>query len=197
VALTGAATNAAITAADGSYSFNGLPNGSYTVTPVKNGYRFIPTSGSITVNNANILGVSFGSAITSLARWYDQGDGTIYDATTDLFWLQNAFCNTAAFNWGNAQTWAAGLKHGDCGLSDNSAAGDWRVPTKDELIVLTTGMERVSTGTPRLFSNVQSFYWSSSTYNTYVSWAVSLSDGHVFSELKNYTYVVLPVRAGK
>jgi hypothetical protein len=64
VTLSGAAT--ATTTADGSrnYSFKGLANGSYAVTPNHSGYSFNPTSQTVTINNANVTGVNFtGTAV--------------------------------------------------------------------------------------------------------------------------------------
>ena len=46
----------------GSYSFTGLPNGSYTVTPTKSGYNFTPTSQSVSVNNTNVTNLNFTAA---------------------------------------------------------------------------------------------------------------------------------------
>ena len=62
VALTG--TSSASTAADasGNYTFSGLANGSYTVTPSKTGFTFTPASRSVTVNNGNVTVVNFTSA---------------------------------------------------------------------------------------------------------------------------------------
>jgi hypothetical protein len=59
LALTGTAT--ANTTADGSgnYSFGNLANGTYTVTPSKNGYTFSPLSLQVTVNGADATGVNF------------------------------------------------------------------------------------------------------------------------------------------
>jgi hypothetical protein len=53
VELTGA-TSASATANDaGVYSFTGLTNGSYTITPTRQGYVMTPTSQAVTVNGAN------------------------------------------------------------------------------------------------------------------------------------------------
>jgi hypothetical protein len=52
--------------ASGAYSFTGLANGSYTVTPSKTGFVYTPTSQSVTVNGANVSGVNF----TSVAQTY-------------------------------------------------------------------------------------------------------------------------------
>ena len=59
VALAGASS--ATTTADGNanYSFTGLANGSYTVTPTKSGTSFSPSNQPVTINGANQGGVSF------------------------------------------------------------------------------------------------------------------------------------------
>jgi hypothetical protein len=43
ISLTGAATKNMTTIAGGSYSFTGLANGYYTVTPSKTSYTFTPS----------------------------------------------------------------------------------------------------------------------------------------------------------
>lgn len=45
--------------ATGTYSFTGLPNGVYTITPSRLNYSFSPASLSATVNNANVTGINF------------------------------------------------------------------------------------------------------------------------------------------
>ena len=59
VTLSGAASAVATTNSLGNYSFTGLTNGSYIVTPSKAGLTFAPVSSSLTVNNGNIGGVNF------------------------------------------------------------------------------------------------------------------------------------------
>jgi hypothetical protein len=63
--LTGPTGATATTDASGNYSFPGLPNGTYTVTPNKSGLAFTPTSLSETVNGANQAGVNFAAAAGS------------------------------------------------------------------------------------------------------------------------------------
>jgi hypothetical protein len=43
----------------GSYTFRGLINGTYTVTPSKAGYTFSPTSTKVEISGANVTGVNF------------------------------------------------------------------------------------------------------------------------------------------
>jgi hypothetical protein len=69
VTLSGTSTATVTADASGNYSFNGLNNGSYTVTPSKSGYSFTPPSAPVTVSGANVSGVNFASpALLALDR---------------------------------------------------------------------------------------------------------------------------------
>ena len=57
VTLTGGST--ATTNASGVYTFTGVPNGTYTLTPALSGYSFTPTTTSVTVSSANATGKNF------------------------------------------------------------------------------------------------------------------------------------------
>lgn len=52
--LTGAATKNMTTVAGGSYSFTGLANGTYTVTPSRTSYTFTPTFATVIVYGGNM-----------------------------------------------------------------------------------------------------------------------------------------------
>ena len=60
VTLSGA-ESATVTAADssGNYTFNGLANGAYTVTPSKSGFTLSPTSQAATISGASPTAVNF------------------------------------------------------------------------------------------------------------------------------------------
>lgn len=62
VTLAGAATGTATTDASGNYVFAGLANGTYTLTPSKQGYTFSPANQSVTVNGADATAQSFAAA---------------------------------------------------------------------------------------------------------------------------------------
>jgi len=62
VTLGGASTASATTDTSGNYSFTGLSNGGYTVTPSKAGFTFTPTSQPATINNANVSPLNFTSS---------------------------------------------------------------------------------------------------------------------------------------
>jgi hypothetical protein len=57
--LSGAATATTSTDNNGNYSFTGLANGSYTITPSKSGYKFSPKSKTVKVNNKSVTNVNF------------------------------------------------------------------------------------------------------------------------------------------
>ena len=59
VSLTGAATKTATADGSGNYSFTGLLDGSYTVTPTKSGYTMSPASQPVSVSGANVANVNF------------------------------------------------------------------------------------------------------------------------------------------
>jgi len=62
------------------------------------------------------------------SRLVDCGNGTVKDNETGLFWLKNADC-FGTRDWATANIKAAELGHGQCGLTDGSLPGDWRLPT--------------------------------------------------------------------
>jgi hypothetical protein len=116
-------------------------------------------------------------------------NGTVTDG--NLVWLQNANC-FGGQNWSQAMSSAASLKSGSCGLTDGSTAGQWRLPTKEEL----QSRLRNQSG----FNNVQAgYYWSSRSYTGYADGAgnFGMYGGGVYDVNKNHNFYVWPVRAGQ
>ncbi len=62
--LTGSSAATVTANASGAFSFTGLPNGAYSITPSKAGYTFTPTVRNITVNGLNVT-TSFSSTVTT------------------------------------------------------------------------------------------------------------------------------------
>ncbi len=144
-------------------------------------------------------------------RFTDKGNGTVKDNLTNLIWLKdaNAF---GLRTWEQALSDANALASGTAGLTDDSKAGDWRLPNRNELISLidvaynspalssASGKSHWTSGDA--FIGVQSDgYWSSTTYSydAMAAWFVSLGDGGVYHVNKYfyYTFSVWPVRAGQ
>jgi hypothetical protein len=61
VNLSGTSSGATTTDASGNFTFAGLSNGSYTITPSAPGYTFTPSNQPATINSAGIPGVNFTS----------------------------------------------------------------------------------------------------------------------------------------
>lgn len=151
-------------------------------------------------------------------RWCDNGDGTVTDMTTGLVWLRDA-------GWGSTRPWRSNtpddyvdahqraglLENGEsvyagggqfAPLSDGSALGDWRMPTKAELYNLNYGTEAVTSSNMQAFVRVQDFnYWTSSTNDSVPSLAISKHLGTVWngiwiiSTIKTTNNYVWPVRS--
>ncbi|MFN7783420.1 MAG: carboxypeptidase regulatory-like domain-containing protein [Lysobacterales bacterium] len=63
------------TNSSGVYTFTGLINGTYTLTPSLSGYTFAPATRSVSVNGANVSGQSF-TGTASAGNWLSQS-GTL------------------------------------------------------------------------------------------------------------------------
>lgn len=76
VKLSGPISASTTVSSTGTYSFSGLPAGSYTVTPSSQSATFSPTSQNVTIGTANIVGVNFTATSTSNVIFYDDFTGT-------------------------------------------------------------------------------------------------------------------------
>ena len=146
-------------------------------------------------------------------RFRDNNNGTVTDTRTGLVWLKNANpCDVKS--WVGAGTYCANLASGTAGLTDGSTAGQWRLPTVQELEGIGTdppttycldgrcsspSVTWTMPGSP--FTNVQSdYYWSSTSYahSTLGAWIVDMYYGYVNYGNKASSYLyVWPVRAGQ
>jgi hypothetical protein len=62
VLLTGPMAATTTTNVSGSYTFTGLPNGTYAVTPSESGFAFTPASQNVTLSGTNQTGINFTAA---------------------------------------------------------------------------------------------------------------------------------------
>jgi hypothetical protein len=130
-------------------------------------------------------------------RFTDNGDGTVTDNLTGLFWLKNANCfgNTI---WSSALTAANQMASGSCGLMDGSAVGDWRLPNVNEFLSLVD-YGRYSPAVPsgHPFTGLQSNYYHSSTTlaaQITFAWLVSFDTGYTHQTGKTDNFYVWAVR---
>jgi hypothetical protein len=167
---------------------------------------------------------AYASDCNSGGRYENMGDGTVTDCRTGLIWFLNANCTLPSngitpealgrLNWADAMKWVAGLESGNCGLTDGSAAGDWRLPTRTELMAMVEYARKywsnpsLSNGSGSgqwtsgdVFTGVLSnfFYWSSTSSASSPGFAgsVFLSTGATASANKSGLGYSWPVRAGQ
>jgi hypothetical protein len=179
----------------------------------------VPATGAeVASGTAGEDGLTRSGLAWPVPRFTDNGNGTVSDNLIGLVWLKQANFNSASItppntgtaNWATARAFCNSLKSGQCGLSDGSKAGQWRLPTVRELQSLlsakyfspalpnTAGTQQLTPGNP--FSSVQSLsYWSSTSYANASSyaWLVDFVDGNVTGDDKVMTFFVWPVRAGQ
>jgi hypothetical protein len=147
---------------------------------------------------------------TSGSRYDDQGDGTVLDCNTGLLWLKDAGCIGPVANWNDAVSGVAGLNSGECGLSDGSREGDWRLPEVWELcssvsdtgygtcagdtVTVATSLVNANCPPPAVsnaegsecwspedpFIGVGMGNWSATEYGADDVWAVNLNGGFVW-----------------
>jgi hypothetical protein len=145
-----------------------------------------------------------------IPRFTDNGDFTVTDRLTGLIWMKHANCFGERL-WADAVTGCNALSDGSCGLSDGSAAGDWRLPNIKELYSLvhygvddpalpnTQGTGKWAEWDP--FIGVQSgaYYWSSTTRAniTNIAWNVEFRIGFVILNGKDALRLVWCVRGGQ
>jgi len=139
-------------------------------------------------------------------RFTDNNNGTVTDHLTALIWTRSANLFQERFIWEDAISYpaieaCATLNSGEHGLTDGSMEGDWRLPNVRELQSLVD-YGRVGPALPEghPFIDVESwYYWSSSTYEPYGTWAwfVYLGDGVAGADRKNLDSYVWCVRGGE
>lgn len=94
-------------------------------------------------------------------RFIDKGNGTIYDSKTNMTWVKNNRWYMS--DWDGYNSFASAMASGLYGLSDGSKAGDWRVPTLEEMLALTNDAYQIEALIAAGFVIEYKFYWTSST----------------------------------
>lgn len=143
-------------------------------------------------------------------RWLDRGDGTVVDTVTGLVWLKQADCIQQT--WANAIAAVRALASGQCGLTDGSQTGTWRMPTRTEMESLSDRMVNNHAdffnqtyfnldGTVYrlpIFNNFMryQFYWTatSDAADATKTWTVFSCDFGTYDALKNNPGYTLAVR---
>jgi len=175
----------------------------------------LPKTGQTTSYGAGDDGAKQAGTAWPIPRFTDNSNGTITDNLSGLIWLKNANCSAnlggvdntgTGLTWADALTWSNSLASGTCGLSDDSAAGQWRLPNRKELKSLINRQQSSSATWLNTFGffgfpDIQTpVYWSSSTYagDSGLAWWVGIGFGRMgYYDKTAYYLHVLPVRGGQ
>lgn len=95
----------------------------------------IHQTGQTTSNTPGDDGDFQSGVIPPVPRFRDNGNGTITDNLTGFLWTKDAGC-VEDNNWENTLTGASTIGNGDCGLTDGSNPGSWKVANIRELHTL-------------------------------------------------------------
>jgi len=96
VTLSGATSGSTNTDASGNYSFSGLPNGSFVVTPSQSGFTFSPVSTSVAISGASKAGVNFTATPTPATTYSISGKVSGSVAKVTLSGVTSGSTNTDA-----------------------------------------------------------------------------------------------------
>ena len=130
----------------------------------------VPATGAPTLTAGDDGDLQAGVALPT-PRFRDNRNGTVTDLLTGLVWLQNSACGTE--NWWGALARTRELADGQCGLTDRSDPGDWRLANLRELESLldyrflnpmlsnTAGTGQATAGDPFLTCGT---YWTSTYF---------------------------------
>jgi len=112
VTLSGAINTATVADASGNYSFAGLINGSYVLTPTKTGVVFSPTSQAVTLSGSSVSGVNFNS-VTLVSVAVSPTNPTIQVGSTNQFTATGTYSDgstkpiTTQVSWSSSNTGVA------------------------------------------------------------------------------------------
>jgi hypothetical protein len=202
---------------DGSYVNDGVLNlrassinGVWAVRGAGSGQAKLQATGLYVPFHAGDDGTLQAGVGLIYPRFIEHNDGTVTDAMTGLTWLKMANCIHG--DWATALSGVNNLASGQCGLSDGSTAGEWRMPNRNEMqslddrnqnneadylnyTVLNTDQ---SVFMPAVLTNFieQQDYWTSTTdaIDTTQAWTVFSCDFGVYAKDKSQTGYTLAVR---
>lgn len=132
------------------------------------------------------------SQLVMRGHFSDNSDGTVTESISGLVLLKDPTASTCplvgtAAVWSTADTSVGTLASGQCGLSDSSSAGHWRLPTDQELAILLLAKNKTT-----LFVTDADVYWGAVDGSN--AWTVTLSTGSISSQTQTGPYPAWPVR---
>ncbi len=203
--LSGAASATVATDASGNYTFSGLANGSYTVTPTKSSLSFSPINSSQTVRGADISAVNF----TATAIPTSRVSGTVTSAGSALagvtMMLSGAGSATATTDASGNYTFN-GVANGNYTITPGSTGFAFSpassAQTVSGLDITAVNFSAAPVSTFSIFGTVSSGGSGLSDVVMILSGAGSAAattdanGNYIFSGLANGSYTITPGKAG-
>jgi hypothetical protein len=132
-------------------------------------------------------------------RFANNGNGTVTDNLTGLIWTKSSSCSYQT-TWDDALSDCNGLGHGQCGLTDGSIGGDWRLANINELFSLVDqGQSSPALPPSHPFTDVILNKYLSSTAVNYNNdaWGIHMGTGEVETLNKGVNHYFWCVRGGQ
>ena len=189
---------------DGRYINDGSSNvktSAHALWAVKSGNHSgavaLPTTGQFIAYAAGDDATLLKGVRMPYPRFIDNNNGTLTDTVTGLTWLKRANCIHT--DWASAVAAVNTLANGQCGLTDGSSAGQWRMPNRNEMLSL---VDRAETNQALKFNTVfmkangsvdqtaifdtfneLEYFWTSTTNSSDISqaWTVFSCDYGVYN----------------
>jgi hypothetical protein len=139
--------------------------------------------------------------------YIDCGNGTVTDNRTGLVWLKDANCFAGGAPWWDALDAVANLADlpstssaaaFDCGLSDGSSPGEWRLPTAAEWEEMTADGVALGCpgfGLPAITSDAGNTCWAEGPGNSFMNVGVDASTGFFYMSATS-NYIDQPLASG-
>jgi Carboxypeptidase regulatory-like domain len=206
IALSGTSSATATANNSGAYSFTGLANGTYTVTPSHSGYTFSPASQSVTVSSANVTGINFTDTAQNNTYSISGTISPTAGGSGATLTLSGAASATATANSSGAYTFS-GLANGTYAITP-SLAGYTYSPTSQNATVNganVTGINFTAAAQANTYSISGSITLSGSALSgaavaltgpAAANATTNTSGNYTFSGLANGTYTVTPSLSG-
>ena len=206
----GSFNNSKITSANSLWAVK--TSGSGTIQLLATGVFYSGSGGGTgaTFGAKDDASLQLGAVLTS-PRFIDNGNGTLSDTVTGLTWLKKANCIRST--WASALSSINSLASGQCGLTDGSIAGQWRMPNRSEMLSLSdraptfpqadyfNGQAQGSNSPitdPVIFNTFipSDYYWTSTTYAADITqaWTIWSCDFGVYNIAKTNIQYSLAVR---
>jgi hypothetical protein len=182
LALSGVTIASATANSSGAYTFSGLVNGAYVVTPSHTGYTFAPGTQAVTVNGANVTGVDF----TTTSQPTFSISGTISPITGGAgatVTLSGAAAATSTSNSAGAFTFS-GLTNGSYTVTPTSRGFTYSPASQTITLNAANATTANFTATPQTVHSVD-LTWSASPTPTVTGYNVyrSTVSGNLFARV--------------